>query len=186
MATVLTVLRDHGIAATEAELAEAAEEGLRWVLTVPGATAVPTAEAALLDAAGLPAQPGAYVASARDSAGAVTALVATSLTVGEAAALLGVTEGRVRHKIGRGDLYALPTGRRRLPRWQFTDDGALPGLPTVVRALPAGEHPLGVLAFMTTPQGELELGGTPVSPVAWLRAGGDPAPVAQLAAAALA
>lgn len=186
MATVLSVLRGHGIAATEAELASAAEEGLRWVLSVPGATAVPAPEAALLDAAGLPTQPGAYTASARDTAGAMTALVATSLTVGEAAGLLGVTEGRVRHKIGRGDLYALPTGRRRLPRWQFTDDGALPGLPTVVRALPEREHPLGVLAFMTTPQPELELDGGAVTPVEWLRAGGDPTPVARLAAAALA
>jgi hypothetical protein len=83
--------------------------------------------------------------------------------------------------------FTLPGRHRvRIPRWQFTDDGALPGLPTVVRALPPGEHPLGVLAFMTTPQGELELAGTPVSPVQWLRAGGDPAPVAELAAAALA
>ncbi|HTL23699.1 MAG TPA: hypothetical protein VL281_06640 [Mycobacteriales bacterium] len=186
MSTVRTVLRHHGIEATEDELAAATEEALRWVLSVPGATAVPAAEAALLDAGGLPEQRGAYAASARDSAAAVTALAATSLTVGEAAALLGVTEGRVRHKVGRGDLYALPSGRRRLPRWQFTDDAALPGLPTVVRALPAGEHPLGVLAFMTTPQGELELAGEAVTPVAWLRAGGDPAPVARLAAAALA
>jgi hypothetical protein len=39
---------------------------------------------------------------------------------------------------------------------------------------------------MTTALGELVVAGTPVSPVQWLRAGGDPAPVAELAAAALA
>jgi hypothetical protein len=186
MSTVVAVLHEHGIEATDAELATAAAEGLAWVLTNVGATALPVGEAALLDAAGLPEAPGAYAAAATATAGAYTALVATSLTVGEAALLLSVTEGRVRHKIGRGDLYALPSGRRRLPRWQFTEGGTLPGLAQVVRALPAGEHPLGVLAFMTTPQPELELRGRRVTPEQWLRAGGDPAPVTDLAAAALA
>lgn len=186
MATLATVLQEHGISASEDELAAAAEEGLGWVLTSLGATALPEGEGALLDAAGLPETPGAYADSARASAGAYSALVATSLTVGEAAQLLGVTEGRVRHKIGRGDLYALPSGRRRLPLWQFTGSTTLPGLAQVVRALPPDEHPLGVLAFMTTPQAELELAGEPVTPEQWLRAGGDPAPVADLAAAVLA
>jgi hypothetical protein len=183
MATVATVLREHGIPTTDDELAAAAEEGLRWVLSAPGATGLPGAEAALLDAAGLAEVPGAYAAAATESAGAYAALVATSLTVGEAAVLLGVTEGRVRHKIGRGDLYSLPTGRRRLPRWQFSDSGALPGLARVVRSLPPDEHPLGVLAYMTTSQAELELGGRPATPEEWLRAGGDPEPVSELAAA---
>ena len=185
MSTLAAVLHDHGIEATDAELAAAASEGLAWVLTTVGATALPAGEATLLDDAGLRDSPGAYALAATSTAGAYTALVATSLTVGEAAQLLGVTEGRVRHKIGRGDLYALPSGRRRLPRWQFTEGGTLPGLAQVVRALPVGEHPLGVLAFMTTPQPELDLGGRRVTPEQWLRAGGDPAPVTELAAAAL-
>ncbi|MDP9183263.1 MAG: helix-turn-helix domain-containing protein [Actinomycetota bacterium] len=185
MATLATVLLEHGIKTTDAELAEAAAEGLAWVLTSVGATALPAGEAALLDEAGLPDTPGAYGVSATASAGAYAALAATSLTVAEAARLLGITEGRVRHKIGRGDLYALPSGRRRLPAWQFTADGTLPGLAQVVRALPQGEHPLGVLAFVTTPQPELELAGTPSTPEQWLRAGGDPGPVTELAASAL-
>src|SRR5260221_7463422 len=110
MTTLAAVLHEHGIEATDAELAAAAAEGLAWVLTSVGATALPVGEEALLDNAGLRESPGAYAAAATASAGAYSALVATSLTVGEAARLLGVTEGRVRHKIGRGDVYALPSG----------------------------------------------------------------------------
>lgn len=183
MGSLLALLRDHGVDADEAELVEAAEAGLGWVLTATGTTGLPAAEAALLDAAGLPEAPGAYAASATAATGAFAALAATSLTVAEAAQRLGVTEGRVRHKIGRGDLYALPTGRRRLPLWQFTPTGTLPGLAAVVRALPADEHPLAVLAFMTTPQPELEVQGRAVTPEQWLLAGGDPEPVAALASA---
>jgi len=179
------VLHRRGIDVSEAELADATDEGFGWVLTGLDATALPVDEAAVLDAAGLPHEPGAYARSAVASAGAYAALVSTALTVGEAAQLLGVTEGRVRHKIARQDLSALPSGRRRLPRWQFTEQGPLPGLAVVLRALDPQAHPLATLAFMTTAQPELELVGEPVSPERWLRAGGDPAPVAELASGCL-
>jgi excisionase family DNA binding protein len=181
--TLPDLLREHGIDATEDEIAQATEAGLGWVLTAPGTTALPTDEAALLDAAGLPDQPGAYARAAATATGAYAALVSTALTISEAATLLGVTEGRVRHRIARRDLHALRSGRKRLPRWQFTDDGVLPGLPAVLRGLTRDEHPLATLAFMTTRQPELDLGDGPVSPERWLRAGGDPAPVAALATA---
>ncbi len=181
--TLPEVLREHGIDVTEQEIAQATETGLRWVLTAPGTTALPKDEATVLDAAGLPDQPGAYAHAAATATGAYAALVSTALTVSEAARLLGVTEGRVRHRIARRDLYALASGRRRLPRWQFTDGGVLPGLHVVLRGFAQDEHPLAALAFMTTGQPELVLDDSPVSPEQWLRAGGDPAPVAALAAA---
>src|SRR5690348_10067758 len=109
MATMLAVLHDHGVDVDEAELAAAVEAGLGWVLTTPGSVTLPPGEGDLLDASGLPDKPGAYAEAAATAAGAYAALVATSLTAGEAAVRLGVTEGRVRHKIGRGDLYSLPS-----------------------------------------------------------------------------
>lgn len=185
MLTLVDVLLEHGVEVSEAELAEATEDGFGWVLTGLEATALPVDEATLLDAAGLSDEPGAYARSAVAAAGAYAALVASALTVGEAARLLGVTEGRVRHKIARRDLSALPSGRRRLPRWQFTDNGALPGLSVVLRALDQHEHPLATLAFITSAQPELALDGETVTPQDWLRAGGDPTPVAELAAGRL-
>jgi hypothetical protein len=179
--TLTDLLRRHGLDVDEAELAEAAAAGLSRLLTAPGATALPPAEAELLDAAGLPDVPGAYAHTAAEAAGTYAALVATSLTVGEAAARLGISEGRVRHRIAGRELHSLPSGRRRLPAWQFTGTGVLAGLPTVLRAIDPAEHPLAVLAFLTTPQPELELDGRPATPEQWLRAGGDPAPVAELA-----
>ena len=181
--TLTEVLRDRGLDVDETELAAATEAGLARLLTAPGSTALPAADADLLDAAGLADAPGAYASSAAEAAGTYAALVATSLTVGEAATRLGISEGRVRHRIAGRELHALPNGRRRLPAWQFTERGVIAGLPTVLRAIDAAEHPLAVLAFLTTPQPELELDGRPSTPEQWLRAGGDPAPVAELAAA---
>jgi hypothetical protein len=181
--TLSEMLRGHGVDVDETELAEAMSAGLARLLTAPGATTLPPAEADLLDAAGLGDASGAYAHAAATAAGTYAALVATALTVGEAATRLGITEGRVRHRIAARELYALPSGRRRLPAWQFTERGVLPGLAAVLRASDPAEHPLSVLAFLTTPQPDLELDGRPATPEQWLRAGGDAAPVAELAAA---
>ena len=179
--TLVQLLRDHGLDTDEDELVGATATGLARLLTPPGSTALPTAEAALLDTAGLGEAPGSYARAAAAAAGTYAALVATALTVGEAAARLGISDGRVRHRIAARELYALPSGRRRLPAWQFSDGGVLPGLPTVLRSLDPDTHPLAVLAFISTPQPELELDGRPATPEQWLRAGGDPTPVAELA-----
>ena len=182
MTTVADFLLLHGVDLAEHELADATAAGLEWVLTTADSSQLPAADAAVLDDAGLVDVPGAYAESAVATAGAYAAMVGTALTVGEAARLLGISEGRVRHRIAGRDLLVLPAGRRRLPRWQFTEDSVLPGLPKVLHALPAGEHPLAVLAFMTTPQPELVIHGRAVSPRDWLAAGGDPEPVAELGA----
>ncbi len=80
-------------------------------------------------------------------------------------------------------MYAIRVGRsNRLPLWQFTSDGVLPHLPRVLTALPANLHPLEVHAFFTLPAEELSSGTVPMSPGAWLGAGGAPAAVVELAA----
>ena len=50
--------------------------------------------------------------------------------------------------------------------------------------LPADLHPLSVAGFLTTPQPDLRIGGRPVSPLEWLRSGGDVDPVLSVAEAA--
>lgn len=108
----------------------------------------------------------------------------TALSVPRAAERLGVDASRVRHRIGDRRLIGWKDrGGWRLPAWQFSDDDVLPGLETVLAAMPADQPDLVLANFMTTPQADLELGDRPVTPREWLLAGGGAQRVADLAAA---
>jgi hypothetical protein len=103
----------------------------------------------------------------------------TALTVAAAAERIGVDASRIRHRLGDGQLAGWKDrGGWRLPVWQFTDEDALPGLGTVLAAVPEDQPALVVAAFMTTPQDAL--GDPPVTPRDWLLAGGSPERVAAL------
>jgi hypothetical protein len=102
-----------------------------------------------------------------------------------AAKKLGFSASRVRQLLGEHRLYGIKQGRGWiLPRWQFRPrgKGAIPGIEEVLEVMPRDLHPLSVRGFMSTPQPELRLAGEAVSPLDWLSSGGDPAPVAALAA----
>jgi hypothetical protein len=109
-------------------------------------------------------------------------LAKSALTVVQAAHRLGVDPSRVRHKLVAGRLtgWKDQTGWR-LPAWQFTGEGALPGLDVVLAAVPGDQPALVLASFMTTPQDDLVIDGEPATPRQWLLAGDDPAPVAALA-----
>jgi excisionase family DNA binding protein len=107
----------------------------------------------------------------------------SALTVNEAAETLGVDTSRVRHRLSAGRLVGWKDrGGWRLPAWQFTEHGVLPGLEWVLAALPSDQPPLVVAAFMTTPQEDLVAGTRSIAPSEWLASGGDPRRVARLAA----
>ncbi len=104
----------------------------------------------------------------------------------EVARLLGVDDSRVRQRLTKRSLYGikLPDGWR-LPAFQF--DPARPGrlVPGIGRVLPRLDpalHPVAVYRWFTLPNVDLVLDDTPVSPLDWLRSGGDPTEVAALAA----
>jgi hypothetical protein len=106
------------------------------------------------------------------------AMVELALTVTAAAARLGIDASRVRHRISARELYAVTVhGRKRLPAWQFTARGPVPGLKQVLPALPHDLHPLEVEEFFTSPQPGLILRDEEVSPTEWLAGGGDTAVV---------
>ena len=114
------------------------------------------------------------------------AILASALTTAEAAARLGVSEGRVRQRFAQRTLYGLH-GRRGwlVPSLQFASGNAeLPGWDRVVPHLPASLSPVEVLGWLTLPNADLVVGEDerPVSPRDWLLAGNDPARVAELAA----
>ncbi len=58
------------------------------------------------------------------------------------------------------------------------------GLDRVFAALPHDLHPVAVAGFLRTPHPDLTLGGRPVTPLEWLRSGGDLTPVLRLVEAA--
>jgi hypothetical protein len=106
----------------------------------------------------------------------------SAFTVADAAATIGIDTSRVRHRLLSRRLSGWKErGGWRLPAWQFTTDGVLPGLETVLAATDADQPALVVAAFMTTPQPDLRLGDAPSTPRQWLLAGGDPVAVAGLA-----
>ncbi|MBA8825958.1 hypothetical protein FHX42_003324 [Saccharopolyspora lacisalsi] len=108
----------------------------------------------------------------------------TALSVSQAAERIGVDSSRIRHRVASHRLIGWKDrGGWRLPAWQFTDADVLPGLETVLAAMPSDQPTLVLANFMTTPQEDLELGDRPVSPREWLMAGGSIRRVAELASA---
>lgn len=107
-------------------------------------------------------------------------LLAKGLTVKEASARLGVSEGRIRQRLADRSLYGFQTKQGwRLAGFQFTESGSLPGLELVLRALPDKWHPLSVEGFFTRPNVDTDEGY--VSVAEWLASGGDPDEAVELA-----
>lgn len=113
----------------------------------------------------------------------MVALLATSLTTAEAARRLGVDPSRVRQLLSERRLLATKDGGEwRLLALQFADDRLIPNIGAVIESLPAGMPVLAATNWLTTPESDLEVGGRPVTPLDWLRSGGDPARVVELTA----
>ena len=170
------------VADLERAMNEAASEPLYSALTA-------AQQQLLLDGSGLSRQgrdatadrlaSPAHIARVRtaDAASALVVQVSGSCTAREAGDIVGrdastITRWhRSRALLGFHDAG----GALRVPRWQFTADGPLPGLATVVAR--RGELSLaGVAAVMMEPNDELD-GATPRD---WLIAGGDPDRVGEI------
>lgn len=101
-------------------------------------------------------------------------LIEASLSVEQAAALLGVSEAGIRRRLAARELYGFVASERHwLPSFQFDGQAPLPGLDLVLGALHPGLHPLEVEAFFLTPDADLEVDTLerPLSPTEWLKAG---------------
>jgi hypothetical protein len=103
--------------------------------------------------------------------------------VADVAAALGVSRTRVRQRANERTLYAVRVDDEwRFPLWQFDGEGRpIRGVGTVMPALPHDMHPVAVWRFMSEPSPDLEILDRKVSPLEWLRSGGDPDPVAAVA-----
>jgi hypothetical protein len=112
------------------------------------------------------------------------ALIETSFSTSEAAAMLNVDVSRVRQRIRERSLLGVEyEGGWRLPRFQFERKKVLPGLGVVLAAMPAELNALEVATWFLEANIDLEADerGTPTSPRDWLLHGRSPRTVAQLA-----
>jgi hypothetical protein len=107
-------------------------------------------------------------------------------SAGDVAKALGVSAARIRQRAVDRTLYAIRTGETwRFPAWQFDPDTGheVPGLASVISSFSPTLHPIAVYRFLDAPSPDLEIDDEPVSPLRWLATGGDPTPVAEIAAA---
>jgi len=105
-----------------------------------------------------------------------------AFSVAEAAKRLRVDQSRVRQLLSTGALYGVKLhGEWRLPAFQFTNRGVVPGIQQVLRELPDDLHPVEVLEWFRNPDPDLEIGENSVSPLDWLRSGGEPERVSAVA-----
>jgi excisionase family DNA binding protein len=110
------------------------------------------------------------------------AMMDEAMSVAEAAKRLRVDQSRVRQLLAAGSLYGIKVhGEWRLPRFQFTPRGTVTGIQEVLREVPRDLHPVEVLGWLRNPDPDLEMGDQAVSPLEWLRSGGDPARASEVA-----
>lgn len=185
MMTIAEVLAPFGVG--EDEFVAALSEDL---CAAPDANAsqLSAADEAVLRAHGGIAEPvdddrAVRAAALRSASSNLAALARGSLSVEQAATLLGVDASRVRHRVRDRALYGFKIGAGlRLPTWQFEGDAPIPGLRAVLAALPTDVHPLEVAGFMTTPDPDLTVGDEPLNVRDWLLGGGDVIAVVELIA----
>jgi hypothetical protein len=111
------------------------------------------------------------------------ALIETSLAAAEAARLLRVDVSRIRQRLRERSLLGVEyEGEWRLPRFQFERKHVLPGLATVLAALPVDANALEIAEWFLSPNPDLEVEGqqAPLSPRSWLLRGLPAERVAQL------
>lgn len=185
--TVREVLARHDVSLNEEDIATTLDRALE-MLPVPSAVPLTAGEIDYLAAnAGNDAAEtvatwnprGEFQQRAAAATSAAARLLGATLGIDEVANRLGVDRSRISHRISAGTLYSFTAGssrRRRIPAWQLTADGLLPGLDSLVKAIPRGAHPMDVSALMSTPQPEL----ADRTPAEHLEGGGDPRPVVEL------
>lgn len=112
------------------------------------------------------------------------ALIETSLGAAEVARSLEVDVSRVRQRLREHSLFGVEyEGEWKLPKFQFERRKVLPGLATVLEALPAEMNALEVAEWFLSPNPDLEPEGKekPLSPRDWLLRGLPAERVAELA-----
>lgn len=108
----------------------------------------------------------------------------TSLSLPTAARIAGMRRKTAEIRLNEGSLLGimLPSGHWRVLSFQITQEGEVPGLKSILEAVPDGTNPLVIYDFFISKNNSLlTRAEEPTSPLRWLRAGGDAETVAALA-----
>ena len=189
-----TKVRGRKVSSRELRLrlagAEIAVEGLAAIPPTENLPQLTAHEAALLDEAGLSEKQSEGLGALERSRIEFEILVRESLTLNEAAKVLGVSTGRLRQRLLKRTLYGMKERSTwRLPRFQFDPHkkGTLVrGIDKVLPHLRPDAHPLAIEKWFSTPHPDLVVAimgddEERVTPLAWLSAGKPPEEVAELA-----
>lgn len=152
----------------------------------PGEEGLTAGEAAVFQSGGLDPRPARHGGEDPLVAGvmAYAGLVSSGLTTLQAAKRLGVSDARIRQRLQDHSLLGLRSGRSwRLPIFQFTPKGELPGWSEVCARLPEAISPVAVERWLRLPHPDLVAGvdERPLSPRQWLLEGRPALRVADLA-----
>jgi hypothetical protein len=188
---VLQVLKNHGVRASEEEVARALEvalTGSSFRLPYPDPRKELKAEQVeLLERGSFEfdrLEFGLEDPIAR-TAFEYAVLRATALTTQKAAKRLGVNDSRVRQRLSERALYGIKAGEEwRLPAFQFARKGLVPGIERVFPRLPKSLNPVAVYRWFHTANPDLEERegqGRALTPLQWLQSGNDPDVMAELA-----
>jgi hypothetical protein len=143
--------------------------------------ALPSEEMAFLRQAGISPDelaplPAERVPPEVRTASKLASILATALSIPDAAARLGVDPSTLRHRLAVPSVYAVrANGTLRLPLFQFNDaiDAIIPGFGDIAPAL-ADLHPVDVFNWFTQEHVDLEVEDRQVSPRDWLLSGAGP------------
>jgi excisionase family DNA binding protein len=113
----------------------------------------------------------------------MTAILADSLSVEDAAQLLELHRSRLRQMLSDRSLYGIKTdGEWRIPAFQFVGRRLARNLGPVLKAAPKRLHPIELFNWLNRPEQALVIEGQAVPPLRWLELGGDVERVAAIAA----
>lgn len=148
---------------------------------------LPEHEVALLREGGLNPKTESGLDPLTETDAALAALLDTSLDTSQTAAQLGVHVGRVRKMLGaEAILYGFKVnGRWRIPIFQLSETGLIPGFEEVNVAIDRTLHPVAVNRWLTCPDPDLVIEGVVLSPLAWLKAGYGAETVCRIATGSL-
>ncbi|WP_412475206.1 hypothetical protein ACK8HH_11915 [Gordonia sp. LUNF6] len=100
-----------------------------------------------------------------------------TLSLDEAAHIAGMTSVDIQNLLAEGALIAYSVdGIDRIPRWQLTESGVLPGVSIIAAAIPVGCPIESLVAFLNIGNEDCD----DLTPLTFIESGGDPAAVADL------
>ena len=187
-AEVRSVLGQAGLPDDPGRFIKLVKDAVRSVVLVRHAwdpTALTDLEARELREMGLnpEAEGGGLQEVTRSAAAKMAAILADSFTVDDAADRMRLHQSRLRQMLLERSLFGIKVdGEWRVPAFQFSGQRQIRNLGPVLRASPQDLHPVELFNWLVRPNRVLMIDGKPVAPLAWLESGGDPDPVAAIAA----